>query len=286
MANMTASEKRTKVISWYKLILGRNYYSQDADKRECVFTPYKDGKYYSDCSSSIRRAYRAADIGLNNIGGNTVGMYQSKLGTEVNCRITDGVPMDISALRVGDILLFAGTDSSRKYAEYVGHVEMVYSIDGDEVTLCGHGSGRPSLKDMHTYCRSRQNAKTSTARGNKGLICVKRFIQDDEEDEEMIEELKNEIAALKDKNAKQDEIINTMGAEIADLKAKASGGMIYNYIDDNMPEWAREAVQWFCDKGIIVGDGTGLGLDDTKLWLCVVIYRAVKFMAKLVNVKI
>ena len=49
--------------------------------------------------------------------------------------------------------------------------------------------------------------------------------------------------------------------------------MIYNYIDGNMPEWAREAVRWCADNGIILGTGGGLGLNDEKLWTCVVIYR-------------
>ena len=52
--------------------------------------------------------------------------------------------------------------------------------------------------------------------------------------------------------------------------------MIYNYIDDNMPDWAKEAVRWCVDNGIIVGTGSGLGLDDTKLWTCVVMYRLSK----------
>lgn len=57
---------------------------------------------------------------------------------------------------------------------------MVYSISGSTVTLCGHGSGTPSLKNMKTYCKSRYNSKTSTKLGNKGLIRVRRFIQDDD----------------------------------------------------------------------------------------------------------
>lgn len=52
--------------------------------------------------------------------------------------------------------------------------------------------------------------------------------------------------------------------------------MIYNYIDGNMPSWAHEAVQWCIDKGIIQGTGNGLGLDDNKLWQCVVMYRLAK----------
>lgn len=86
-----------------------------------------------------------------------------------------------------------------------------------------------------------------------------------------------------------DEIINEMGKEIASLKEEVKtlkNPMIYNFVDDNMPAWSREAVQWCMDKGIITGTGDGLGLTDTKLWACVVIYRTVKLIAKIINVKI
>ena len=52
--------------------------------------------------------------------------------------------------------------------------------------------------------------------------------------------------------------------------------MIYNYIDENMPEWAREAVQWAADNGIVKGDGKGLNLDDKDLKVIVWLYRAFK----------
>lgn len=32
--------------------------------------------------------------------------------------------------------------------------------------------------------------------------------------------------------------------------------MIYDYIDDNMPDWARKAVQAAMDCGVLVGDET------------------------------
>lgn len=41
--------------------------------------------------------------------------------------------------------------------------------------------------------------------------------------------------------------------------------MIYNYIDENMPEWARESVQWAVDNKILAGNGEGLNLDDKDL---------------------
>lgn len=48
---------------------------------------------------------------------------------------------------------------------------------------------------------------------------------------------------------------------------------IYNYIDENMPEWAREAVQAAVDKGVIQGDGGGLGLDYKDLRHITMLHR-------------
>lgn len=54
---------------------------------------------------------------------------------------------------------------------------------------------------------------------------------------------------------------------------KMESPMIYNYIDDNMPEWAHDGVQWCLDNGIITGTGEGLGLDDKDLKLCTMLMR-------------
>lgn len=172
---MTANEKRAAVVAKYKTILGRNYYSQA--KRDYCFKKNSDGKYYSDCSSSISYCYKEAGLSFGIL--NTVGMYQSKKMTEVPVIIKNGQIQNPEVLRIGDMLLFAGSDSGRAYAGYVGHVEMVYEISGSNVTLCGHGSGRPSTKKMTTYCKSRYNSKSTTKLGHKGLIKVVRFIQDD-----------------------------------------------------------------------------------------------------------
>lgn len=53
--------------------------------------------------------------------------------------------------------------------------------------------------------------------------------------------------------------------------------MIYNYIDENMPAWARPAVQRLVDAGYLQGDGGGLGLTDDMLRLLVVLDRAGAF---------
>lgn len=55
---------------------------------------------------------------------------------------------------------------------------------------------------------------------------------------------------------------------------KLENKMVYNYIDNNMPDWARPTVQKLVDKGILQGDGNGLGLTDDMLRLLVMLDRA------------
>ena len=178
---MTANEKRAAVVAKYKTILGRNKYSQA--KRGYAYKKHSDGKYYSDCSSSIALTYKEAGFPFYDNNGsynpNTVGMYQAKSLKDVPVIIKGGIIQNPEVLRPGDMLLFAGSDNSRKYADCVGHVEMVAEISGSKVTLYGHGSGTPRATDMNTYCRNRYNLKTSTVIGNKGLLKVRRFIWDE-----------------------------------------------------------------------------------------------------------
>ena len=244
---MTPSEARQRVADAYKPMLGRNIYSQEVNKRECALTPYKDGKYYSDCSSSVRLAYRQANVGFPNIGGNTVAQINNKAGVRIECGIKNGIPTDTNKLRVGDILLFAGNDKSRVAAEYVGHVEMIYKISGSTVTLCGHGSGNPSTKDMVTYCRNRQNAKSTTPRGNQGLICVKRFILDDV----MLETPGNEIT-LGSRTLKYGMIGNDVKALQTELKKLGyfGGTPAGNYLDIT-----QDAVTKFQRANKLITDG-------------------------------
>ena len=172
---MTANEKRNAVIKKYEEILGRNKYSQSL--RDYCYKKYKDGKYYSDCSSSISYAYKEAGFSFGIL--NTVGMYQSKKLVDVPVEIKNGIIQNPEVLLPTDMLLFAGTDSSRAYAGYVGHVEMVAKISGKTVTIYGHGSGTPRATEMNAYCKSRYSKSSGTKLGHRGLIRVRRFILDD-----------------------------------------------------------------------------------------------------------
>lgn len=172
---VAANEKRLAVRDMYRTIIGRNRYSQSL--RDYCYRKYRDGNYYSDCSSSICYTYEKCGLGFGIL--NTVGMWTSKQLTDVEVRISKGVIQNPEVLRIGDMLLFAGSDVSRSPWGYVGHVEMVGEISGGVVQLYGHGSGNPKRHEMNAYCRTRYNSKTNTALGNKGLIRVRRFILDD-----------------------------------------------------------------------------------------------------------
>ena len=54
-------------------------------------------------------------------------------------------------------------------------------------------------------------------------------------------------------------------------KKKEGAEMIYNYIDENMPDWAKPTVQKLIDKGALKGDEKGeLLLTGTMLRLFVI----------------
>ena len=72
--------------------------------------------------------------------------------------------------------------------------------------------------------------------------------------------------------------INDLVTRIDELEQRINrleNPMIYNYIDQNMPEWARETVQKLVDKGYLKGNAQGeLGLTDEMLKLFVINDRA------------
>ena len=112
---------RTKYHDTYKTILGRNIYNQNL--RSYVYKTY-NGKYYSDCSSSICATF--AKIGYNVSLLNTAGMYYSSLFEKVPVNISNGHIINPEILKVGDCLMYAGSDPSRPLQ--IGHVESVYEI--------------------------------------------------------------------------------------------------------------------------------------------------------------
>lgn len=74
------------------------------------------------------------------------------------------------------------------------------------------------------------------------------------------EELKNDIKDLT-------ETVKMLANEI-------KNPMVYNYIDDNMPEWARPTIQKLVNKGILKGGDDGLNLTEDLMRIFVINDRA------------
>lgn len=156
--------------------------------------------------------------------------------------------------KCGDIVIF-------KHGGVFTHTGIVISVSGDYFTTVeGNTSGGSAIiANGGGVCKKGYyNSKlpgTKFCRPNYDLI---------KEDLTMAqyEELKNEISQLT-------ETVKVLATELHDLKHP----MIYNYIDKNMPEWAREAVSWAVENGILNGDENGLNLDDKDLRYITMMYR-------------
>lgn len=83
-----------------------------------------------------------------------------------------------------------------------------------------------------------------------------------------------DYSILADVNNEEDidmEELNALKERVNALENK----MIYNYIDGNMPDWARPTIQKLVGKGLLVGDENGeLGLTDELLRILVINDRA------------
>ena len=94
----------------YRTIIGRNNYSQSL--RNYCYIKYSDGRYYSDCSSSISHTYKEVGLGFGIL--NTVGMWQSEKQHDVPVVIEKGQIRNPEVLRIGDMLVFEESDVNRK----------------------------------------------------------------------------------------------------------------------------------------------------------------------------
>lgn len=75
----------------------------------------------------------------------------------------------------------------------------------------------------------------------------------------------------------QYEELKTMISNLSNRINKLESPMIYNYIDDNMPEYARDTVKKLVDKGYLKGEASGLKLNDEMLRLFVILDRSGAF---------
>lgn len=148
----------------------------------------------------------------------------------------------------GDIVIF------KNKGEFT-HTGIVTGVNGDYfTTIEGNTSGG------------------STIIANGGGVCKKGYYNSNLPGTKFCRP-SYEIVKSEELTMAQYEELKNMINEISGKVDKLANPMIYNYIDDNMPEWAREAVQWAVDTGILTGDENGLNLDDKDLRYIVMMYR-------------
>ena len=122
----------------------------------------------------------------------------------------------------------------------------------------------PLERVVRHYDASRKNCPQSmSADGWAQWYKFKEMLKGDYLTMSQYEELKNEISQLT-------ETVKLLATELHDMK----NPMIYNYIDENMPKWAHEAVRKAVDKGILKGEDEGLNLTYSDLRTIVREYRA------------
>lgn len=70
-------------------------------------------------------------------------------------------------------------------------------------------------------------------------------------------------------------IISKQDAEIKAMRAKLDkvDTYIYNYIDDNMPDWAKPTIKKLVDKGVLAGTDKGLNLNTLMMRILVILDR-------------
>lgn len=151
----------------------------------------------------------------------------------------------------GDVIMF------RNASGVACHTGIVTAVDNKRVyTIEGNTSSENGVV-ANGGCVAKKSYSLSYSRimGYGGINYG--LIEEDELMSKEYEELKAELTALK--------------AEVAKTNSK----MIYNYVDNNMPEWARPTIQKMVDKGLLQGDENGcLGLTDELLRVFVTNDRA------------
>lgn len=167
---MTEIEKRAKSVEYMTSRKGLNDYTQGS--KRSYFFGYPDNKPgnktqegYSDCSSAVRAAIKAA-AGID-IGSNTSAQINNRNKKGLIVHETDGYYPDESKLLPGDCIYFKGNTG---HPLDVGHVEM-YIGDGK---CCGHGSGTgPKIRNMRDYCKDRASSK------KRYFMAIRWILEDD-----------------------------------------------------------------------------------------------------------
>ena len=148
-----------------------------------------------------------------------------------------------------------------------GRPKKIFSTGGHFFLLIGAEGDLLYFFDPDCYPgKYTQYGRERWATARDGVVSVKREIADAEINQYY----------LFTKGGMTVDQYEELSARIAKLEQPK---MIYHYIDQNMPEWARATVQKLVDKNFLRGTEEGLGLTDEMLRVLVLLDRAGAFGA-------
>lgn len=137
-----------------------------------------------------------------------------------------------------------------------GHFVLWYGMDGNNVLINDPASTKEN-RHIASFDYFKNEVKYYFVCENPN----KNNKQNEERDDEpMTTEERNEFMGY----------INKLGDRITKIETP----MVYNYIDENMPSWARPTIQKLVDKNYISGTADGLNLNDDLLRLLTILDRA------------
>lgn len=170
-----------------------------------------------------------------------------------------------------------GSSYKHKYcrnANSIG-IEMCSKIDGNGKYYI-ENSVIDNAIELTKYLMDKYNIPSSNVVRHydvTGKACPEPFVRD----ENLWKNFKSQLegdAMTAEERTKFNELVNAVSAVTSDVDELKKPKMIYNYIDNNMPAWARPTIQKLVDKGILQGDENGLGLTDDLLRVLVINDRA------------
>lgn len=160
-----------------------------------------------------------------------------------------------------------GSSYKHKYcrnANSIG-IEMCSKIDGNGKYYI-ENSVIDNAIDLTKYLMDKYNISSSNVIRHydvTGKTCPEPFVRD----ENLWKNFKSQLedkAMTNEERIKFNMLVDAVSA-MQETIDKLANPMIYNYIDNNMPEWARPTIQKLVDKGILQGDENGLGLTYSDL---------------------
>lgn len=102
--------------------------------------------------------------------------------------------------------------------------------------------------------------------------CPEPFVRDENLWKNFKLQLEGDSMTSEEKT-KFNELVNIV-SQMRETIDKLSNPMIYNYVDKNMPEWAKPTIQKLVNKGYLQGSKNGLNLTDELLRILVINDRA------------